>query len=60
MKEVRKKAQDWIESIRLWRAIIEIQHPSVLDDQDEIAAECQTMFSEMNENILFDAQLSFQ
>jgi hypothetical protein len=60
MKEVRRKAQEWIESIRLLRAVIEIQHPSVLDDFDEIAGECQTMFSEFNENILFDAQLSFK
>lgn len=60
MKEVRRKAQAWIETIRLLRAVIEIQHASVIDDFDEIAAECQTMFSEFNENILFDAQLGFK
>lgn len=56
--QVRKEYQQWIECIRMYRAIIELQNPGVVDDFDEIAADCQTYFTQTNEGLLFDAQLA--
>ena len=58
LMNVRKLQQEWIECIRLFRAIIELQNPGVIDDFDEVAADCQTFFTQTNESLLFDAQLA--
>ena len=54
---VRSASQEFIEAIRLMRAVLELQNPSVLDDFDEVATDCHKLHTEINEHVLFDAQL---
>lgn len=56
-KRIRAVAHDWIESIRLFRAILEIERPNTLEDFDEVAVDCQAYQNEIAEGALFDSQL---
>lgn len=53
---VRSRCQAFIEAIRLMRAVLELQNASVLEDFDEVASDCQTYHTEVNQDVLFAAQ----
>ena len=53
-KCLRSKTQDWIESVRLMQAVVEIVSPAVMDDLDDIIADCLKYYKTTNEMALLD------